>query len=115
MTHIYSVALSKIIKELSLKTISMPGDPDKILVSSTDVNRPGLELNGFYDYYDEKRIMIFGNAETAFLKSVPHERRSKVLNEIFQNQKNRRRRSLRVTSSLFPSCWKQQRETVFPC
>lgn len=87
MTHIYSVALSKIIKELSLKTISMPGDPDKILVSSTDVNRPGLELNGFYDYYDEKRIMIFGNAETAFLKSVPHERRSKVLNEIFSKSK----------------------------
>jgi len=43
----YTVALSKVIKELSLNTVSMPENPDRILISSTDVNRPGLELNGF--------------------------------------------------------------------
>ncbi|MCI1955692.1 MAG: HPr(Ser) kinase/phosphatase [Oscillospiraceae bacterium] len=82
----YTVALSKIIKELSLKTVSMPVDPDTILVSSMDVNRPGLELNGFYDYYDTSRIIIFGNAETAFLNSISPEKRSEVLNSIFSKK-----------------------------
>ena len=86
MATTYTVALSKVIKELSLDVISMPGDPDKMLISSTDVNRPGLELNGFYDYYDSKRIMIFGNAETAFLNSITPEKRSLVLNEIFSKK-----------------------------
>ena len=79
----YTVALSKVIRQLSLNVISMPGDPEKMMVTSTDVNRPGLELNGFYDYYDAKRIMIFGNAETAFLNSIDAEQRRRVLDEIF--------------------------------
>ncbi len=86
MAATYTVALSKVIKELSLNVISMPGDPGKILISSTDVNRPGLELNGFFDYYDPKRIMIFGNAETAFLNSVGPEQRMRVLDAIFSKK-----------------------------
>jgi HPr kinase/phosphorylase len=82
----YTVSLSKVIKELSLDVITMPGNPDEILISSTDVNRPGLELNGFYDYYDPKRIVIFGKAEAAFLDSISSERRSTVLNELFSKK-----------------------------
>ncbi|HEX2986332.1 MAG TPA: HPr(Ser) kinase/phosphatase [Caproiciproducens sp.] len=82
----FSVSLSKVIKELSLDVIDMPGNPDEMLVTSPDVNRPGLELNRFYDYYDNSRIMIFGNAETAFLKSITSQERLKVLSEIFSKK-----------------------------
>lgn len=82
----FSVPLSRVIKELSLDIIDMPSDPDKLMVESTDVNRPGLELNRFYDYYDKSRIIIFGNAETAFLNSITSEERHKVLNEIFSKK-----------------------------
>ncbi|NLJ30765.1 MAG: HPr(Ser) kinase/phosphatase [Clostridiales bacterium] len=86
MASNFSVPLSKVIKELSLDIIDMPADPEKIMISSTDVNRPGLELNHFYDYYDKTRIIIFGNAETAFLNSVTPEERKKVLDEIFSKK-----------------------------
>ena len=86
MATTYSVSLDKVIKELSLETIYMPSDPEKILITSTDVNRPGLELNGFYDYYDTSRIIVFGNAETAFLNDSPVENRKNVLDEIFSKQ-----------------------------
>lgn len=82
----YTVPLSDVIKELSLSTISMPVSPESILISSRDVNRPGLELNGFYDYYDTSRILIFGNAETAFLNSIQPEKRLEVLNSIFSKK-----------------------------
>lgn len=82
----FSVPLSKVIQELALDVIDMPGDAEQILVSSTDVNRPGLELNRFYDYYDNTRIVIFGNAETAFLKSISSQERLKVLSEIFSKK-----------------------------
>lgn len=86
MTSNFTVPLSKVISELALETIYMPGDAGKILISSTDVNRPGLELNGFYDYYDTRRIIIFGNAEASFLRSISSEKRSMVLNEIFSQK-----------------------------
>ena len=63
----YTVPLSKVIKELSLRPVYMPVDPEKLLISSREVNRPGLELNGFLDYFDSHRILIMGNTETAFL------------------------------------------------
>ena len=79
----FTVSLSKVMKELSLSVIFMPEDPEKIMICSTDVNRPGLELNRFYDYYDTSRILIFGNAETAFLNSISREERREVLGEMF--------------------------------
>lgn len=85
-TSTYNVALSKVIKELALNPIAMPSDAETIMVSSTDVNRPGLELNGFYEYYDTSRIIIFGKAETAFLDSITPERRQDVLNAMFSQK-----------------------------
>lgn len=82
----FSVPLSKVIEELSLEIVNMPGDAEQIMVTSTDVNRPGLELNRFYDYFDQTRIVIFGNAETAFLKSITGQERLKVLSEIFSKK-----------------------------
>jgi HPr kinase/phosphorylase len=82
----FNVQLSKVIKELSLEVLHMPYDAEKVLISSMDVNRPGLELNRFYDYYDSRRIIIFGNAETAFLKSLSPKERYDVLDEIFSKK-----------------------------
>jgi HPr kinase/phosphorylase len=37
------------------------------------INRPGLALSGFYNYFAEKRIQILGSAELSYLKSLPAE------------------------------------------
>lgn len=83
-TTSYSVSLDKVIKELSLETLYMPGPPESFLVTSSDVNRPGLELGGFFDYFDPTRIIIIGNAETAFMKQQCKEELEHVLEDIFK-------------------------------
>ncbi len=83
MVATFTVPLSKVMKELALETVYLPKSADEILISSRDVNRPGLELNGFYDYYDKNRILIFGNAETALLASFSQEKRRAVLDALF--------------------------------
>src|SRR5512133_58446 len=35
------------------------------------INRPGLALSGFYTYFAEKRVQVFGAAEHSYLKSLP--------------------------------------------
>ena len=82
----FTVALTKVINELALRPIYSPVDPDEVLISSTDVNRPGLELNGFMEYYDTSRIMIIGNAETAFLKSHTSEEKQQALDLVLSRK-----------------------------
>ena len=52
MASNFSVSLTHIINELSLNIAFMPDDPDKILISEKDVKRLGLELTGFFDFFN---------------------------------------------------------------
>lgn len=83
MLTAFSVSLKSIINELSLNPLYMPKNPENINISSSDVNRPGLELTGFLDYFDKKRILIFGNTEIAFLSGFNSEGRFKALDNLF--------------------------------
>ena len=56
----YSIPLAAVIKETSLETVHMPSSPEERLVSSPDVNRPGLALSGYLDYFDSDRLQIIG-------------------------------------------------------
>lgn len=78
----FTVSLANIINELSLVTEYMPQNPEEIMISSRDVNRPGLELTGFFDFFDDARIIIFGNTEIAFLNRFGSEQKYHVLKNL---------------------------------
>ena len=83
----FTISLSKIMKELSLETIYMPSNPDELLVCSPDVNRPGLELHGFLPTLRKDRILIIGNAESAYLEEeCDKEKRIEVLEALLSKQ-----------------------------
>lgn len=69
MTQTFSVPLTRIIKEFSLEEVYVPENVGDITVSTADLNRPGLQLSGFYDYFDSDRIQIIGKNEDSFLKT----------------------------------------------
>lgn len=71
----YTVKLSKLIKELDLEAVYLPESAEKIEISSTEVNRPGLHLSGFYKNFQASRIQIIGNMETAYLEEMTPELR----------------------------------------
>ncbi len=55
-------------KEFKLKVLSQ-GSED-VEINLVESNRSGLQLSGFYDYFEEKRIQLIGNAENAYLQSL---------------------------------------------
>lgn len=69
MNQNFSVSLKRIIKEFSLEEVYVPENIDDIMISTADLNRPGLQLGGFYDYFDSDRIQIIGKNEDSFLKT----------------------------------------------
>ena len=79
----FSVTLKEIIDEFSLETIHLPMDASKLLVIETEINRPGLQLSGFYEYFNNERIQIVGKAEFAYLATMEETVRKEHLEMLF--------------------------------
>ena len=58
----YTVPLTKIIKEFSLEKLYVPANLQERVIASNEVNRPGLQIAGYFEFFDEKRIQIIGKA-----------------------------------------------------
>lgn len=86
MPNEYSIALSKLIKELSLHEFYLPCSPDTVLIRSANVNRPGIELNGYYEYFDPERINLLGKAELSMLSSFPKEKRTEAVRQLIEKR-----------------------------
>ncbi|MDR1003375.1 MAG: HPr(Ser) kinase/phosphatase [Oscillospiraceae bacterium] len=82
MAQTFTVTAEQIIKEFSLEIIEMPRDPVTILISSSEINRPGLELTGFLDFYDNKRLLVIGRTEQSFLQGYTEEERQDALDKL---------------------------------
>ena len=67
---------------LDLKCIG--GRPGLIReITVTEINRPGLELGGFYENFAHQRLQIFGRGENAFLQKLAKEGRREELGKLF--------------------------------
>lgn len=82
----YPVLLKRIVKEHRLQPVHLSASYKTDLVTTSDINRPGLQLTGFYDFFDPKRIQIIGKMEDAYFGELSPERRSSVA-ERFMSEK----------------------------
>ena len=86
MEHAYSAKLSKIVNELNVETIYSPCDLNDIKISSMDVNRPGLQLAGFFEFFDNTRIELIGMGEYAYLEKCDPETRAQKIDTFFSRK-----------------------------
>ena len=82
----YSVSLAKIIKEFSLETIYLPNDPEEISVTNVEVNRPGLQLAGYYEFFDSERVQIIGKSEESYLSELSDSELEKCVDDFFSRR-----------------------------
>ena len=78
-----SVDLQKVIREMKLDKLYYPKDK-KIEIVTADLNRPGLQITGFFDYFDNKRIQVFGMVENTYLSGLTSEERYNSLKRLFE-------------------------------
>ena len=67
MSEAYTVSLESVIDEFQLEKIYYPEKPSPIMLDRKEVNRPGLQLAGFFDHFDPLRIQIVGKVEYHYL------------------------------------------------
>lgn len=77
-----SVFVEDLIRDLKLEVLN-EGDKNNS-VNICDINRPGLQFAGFYNYFANERIQVIGKAEWSFLDAMQKELREKRLGKFFQ-------------------------------
>lgn len=80
---LYKISLSKIIDRFSLESIYMPDLPDNIEISCARISRPGLQMTGFYAYFEPARIQIIGMMEAHYISLMSPEERCERLDAFF--------------------------------
>ena len=75
MESLYSVKLGKLIQEFRLEVLRGGAGYEDVSIRTEDVNRPGLQLTGFFDYFDAKRLQVIGRVETTYLEGLTSEER----------------------------------------
>jgi len=81
-----SVMVEKLIMDFELE-ILIEGKP-KQEIKVNDINRPGLQLAGFYNYFAPERLQVIGKAEWSFLDDMKIELRMKRLKKYFSFEMN---------------------------
>ena len=79
----FSVPLSEIVDRLGLDKVYVSENYADTMISSVEINRPGLELTGYFEFFDNKRIQILGNTEFSYLGRFGSEAQRMVIDSIF--------------------------------
>lgn len=84
MASKYSVKLKTIAEQHDLIVVNKSTDYDTALVTTADINRPAMQLTGFYNYFDPKRIQIIGRVESTYLDTLTAEQRFQAFETFMQ-------------------------------
>ena len=64
----YKVKLTEFVKKMNLKSLLPDIDTDGIMIEQSGVNRLALQLAGFFEHFDTKRLLLIGLTEHTYLE-----------------------------------------------
>jgi len=82
----YTVKLTSLIEKMQLEICTPEVATKEVVISQTDVNRPALQLAGFYDYFDRDRIQVIGNVEHAYLLQQGKEKSIQIMKTLLEHK-----------------------------
>ncbi len=80
----YSVPLKELIEQLDLENCTPDVDIEDVLITQNEVNRPALQLAGYFDYFDSGRIQIIGHVEHTYMQQRGMEHSVSMMKRIME-------------------------------
>lgn len=71
------------VKLFNLEVLNQGSDFEDALLTMPDLNRPGLQFQSFYDYFDPCRLQVIGKAEVTYLRGLSSAERRKCFDDLF--------------------------------
>lgn len=73
-----TVELKKIVEKMNLKNLTPDVELNDKEVEVPDINRPALQLSGYFEHFDSERVQIIGYVEYTFLEKLDTEKKKEV-------------------------------------
>ena len=77
-----SISLQKLIDKTKLVNLTPNIDVSKIKISQPDINRPALQLAGYFEHFDCTRVQVIGFVEYTYLEEVADERKREIYEQL---------------------------------
>ena len=82
----YTVPLTKVMEEFHLTLLTPAVSVEDKVLTQANINRPALQLTGYFDYFDPARLQIIGMVEHTYLQKIDAHSRNENLRRIFQHR-----------------------------
>ena len=80
-----SVSLSRIIEKFKLENLTPEIETKGIKITQPDINRPALQLAGYFEHYEATRLQIIGFVEYTYMNSLTEERKEEIFEKLLSN------------------------------
>lgn len=79
------IPFTKVVENYGLVNHTPEIDNDNVQITIPEVNRPALQLAGFFEHFDKERVQIIGNVECAFLDNMQRQNRQWVYEKLMSS------------------------------
>ncbi len=81
-----SVSIEKMIEKLNLKNLTPEVDITQKKITQPDINRPALQLAGYFEHYEEARPQIIGFVEYSYMERMDEEKKKEVYPQVLSEK-----------------------------
>ena len=79
---VFSILISNIVDEFHLEKVYEPEDFETAEIITSEVNRPGMQIIGFFDYFEKSRLQILGKVEITYLREQTSQQRRECFDRL---------------------------------
>ena len=83
MIETYSIPLTDLVRDFKLEVAYASADYESIRLTVDAVSRPGLQIAGYFDYFEPMRLQILGNVEISYLQKKSVQERTAIFDQLF--------------------------------
>ena len=79
-----SIALKKVVEKFNLVNLTPDIEIKGIRITQPDINRPALQMTGFFEHYDATRLQVVGFVEYTYMEKLPEMRKREIYDELME-------------------------------
>lgn len=83
MIETYSIPLTDVVRDFKLDVAYASMDYESIRLTVDSVSRPGMQIAGYFDYFEPMRLQILGNVEISYLQKKSPQERTAIFDQLF--------------------------------
>ena len=76
------VSLKRIIDKMKLENLTPELDISKVKITQPDINRPALQMAGYFEHFDTTRLQVIGFVEYTYMEGLPEERKNEIYSRL---------------------------------